>query len=299
MSNWIAASGSIALLLAAPVAATDWDSVGGWDVHEVDATRCVVGRVFDEAGGATFGIIMSVDGDARVFATSPGWTAQTGQKLEARVGLDGAILIAGPSVGLEQNARQGFVTAAGASFVERFSGARQLTVQLGVGGRADTLPLTGSAAGLAQGRRCVDNLREERARPDLRSPIVARRDIPPPPRTSFGSPVRMAVSAPTRPFLPARPAVPRGGKSSWIAADDYPASALRLAQEGAVTVSLAINTNGNVAGCDVVRSSGSAALDDTTCRMIQRRARYRPAIDGGGRPVPGIDRHTVRWTLPD
>lgn len=299
MRRLLAGSASLALLLAAPASATDWDSVGGWDVYEVDATRCVVGRVFPEAGGATFGIIMSVHGDTRVFATSGGWSARTGDKLEARVGLDGAILMAGPATGIEQNDRRGFVTAAGPSFMDRFATAKRLTVQLGVDGRSQTLALAGSAGGLAQGRRCLDNLREERARPGLTAPFAARgAPTSAPPRMS-GASATTAFGTPPRPAVAASPAVPRGARSSWIEADDYPAAALRSAQEGTVTVKLAISSSGGVAGCDILRSSGSSALDETTCRMIQRRARYRPAFDHDGRPVASFDRHTVRWTLPD
>lgn len=301
-----AGTGTLALLLAAaPASATDWDSVGGWDVYEVDATRCVVGRVFAEAGGATFGIIIGIDGDTRVFATNGGWKARTGERIEARVGLDGAILIAGPSVGIEQNDRRGFVTAAGPSFIARFAAAKQLSIQLGVEGRPATLGLTGSAGGLAQGRRCVDNLRDERAQPRAANPVMAQR-APTPSPVGYAAPYRtatpmqrMAFNAPPRRAVAASPAVPQGSRASWIEADDYPAAALRSAQEGTVTVELAIASNGGVAGCGVVRSSGSSALDQTTCRVIQRRARYRPATGFDGRPIASFDRHTVRWTLPD
>jgi protein TonB len=36
----------------------------------------------------------------------------------------------------------------------------------------------------------------------------------------------------------------------------------------------------------VIRSSGDADLDGTTCQLIERRYRYRPALDAEGRPVP-------------
>ena len=62
---------------------------------------------------------------------------------------------------------------------------------------------------------------------------------------------------------------------------------------------LAVNTQGQVAACDVVKSSGSRSLDIETCRTLQRRARYAPATDGGGRAVEGLDQHTVRWQLPE
>lgn len=288
----LAKIGLAALLCSAPAAATDWDSVAGWDVYEIDATRCVVGRVFPQIA-TTFGIIMGLDGGVRVFATAPGWATRAGQRIDAAVQLDGKLLIAGAAVGIEQQRNKGFVTAADAAFLTRFAVARQMTLQAGPSTDAGTVPLTGNAAGLAQGRRCVDALREEaRSRP--LAPAVASRDVP---SRSFGSfnaspQARMSVTATNR-------AVARGSKAEWIEADDYPQAAIRAAEEGSVTVKLAIDARGSVAGCDVLKSSGSQVLDGATCKAIQRRARYKPATDGAGRAIAAVDQHTVRWTLPE
>jgi protein TonB len=42
-----------------------------------------------------------------------------------------------------------------------------------------------------------------------------------------------------------------------------------------------------VTGCRVTRSSGSRALDSTTCRLIEQRFRFRPSRDALGRPSWG------------
>lgn len=295
----LAATGLLALVCASPASATDWDSVAGWDVYELGADRCVVGRVFAEPGAATFGVIIALDGEVRVFATRAGWKARTGETIDASVGLDDTVVIAGPQTGIEQQGRNGFVAAAGASFIDRFATARRLTLQMGASGRPDTLQMGGSAAGLAQGRRCLAGLREERSHAGAAMPPVARRNDAARGGVSMASAGRFASSPASVASRSVSGPIPKGSKTSWIAAEDYPDAALRAAEQGAVTVQLAINSSGGVAGCDVVKSSGSAALDGTTCRMIQRRARYKPATDGGGRPVAGVDRHTVRWTLPD
>jgi len=93
-------------------------------------------------------------------------------------------------------------------------------------------------------------------------------------------------------------AVPRRPRSTWVTAEDYPDAALRAEEQGSVTVKLAIDRSGEVASCDVVRSSGSATLDSATCRTVRRRARYQPAVDGAGQPIAAVDNHTVRWSLP-
>jgi protein TonB len=59
-----------------------------------------------------------------------------------------------------------------------------------------------------------------------------------------------------------------------------------------------VGTDGSVGGCRVTRSSGHAELDETTCRLIEQRFRYRPARDGAGRPVPETVSRTFDWLLP-
>lgn len=67
--------------------------------------------------------------------------------------------------------------------------------------------------------------------------------------------------------------------------------------EGTVEVKFLVWTDGRVRECDVTRSSGYRALDDTTCRLIQQRFRYDPSLDGAGRPVPAwiVEDHT--WVV--
>lgn len=79
---------------------------------------------------------------------------------------------------------------------------------------------------------------------------------------------------------------------------DYPVAAVRARQEGAVDFRLDITPQGRVGGCTIVRSSGSALLDATTCRLIRTRARFIPARDTKGRPAPDTVTGRVRWALP-
>lgn len=69
---------------------------------------------------------------------------------------------------------------------------------------------------------------------------------------------------------------------------DYPAEAGDAGIGGTVSVRYHVEVNGRVTGCAVTRSSGNAALDDTTCRLIEKRFRYDPSRDAGGRPVRSI-----------
>jgi protein TonB len=61
---------------------------------------------------------------------------------------------------------------------------------------------------------------------------------------------------------------------------------------------MSVDPDGRVGRCVIARSSGSAELDATTCRLVRQRYRFDPARDARGRAVPDLvgDRHL--WT-PD
>lgn len=104
-----------------------------------------------------------------------------------------------------------------------------------------------------------------------RSPVVGLRSIPAPGAD--------------------RPVV-RGDRAAWFTSDDYPVEALRRTEEGRVRVRLAVDRRGRARACAIVESSGSAALDEGTCRIFVRRARFEKGHAGS------IDMSAVRWVLP-
>lgn len=85
--------------------------------------------------------------------------------------------------------------------------------------------------------------------------------------------------------------------SGGIGPEDYPRAAVRARAEGVVHLRFVVAANGRVRDCRVTRSSGSAALDATTCRLIERRFRYRPARDAVGRPTAETIRGEHHWVL--
>lgn len=68
---------------------------------------------------------------------------------------------------------------------------------------------------------------------------------------------------------------------------------------GTVVVSYRIRADGAVDRCRVLRSSGFVALDDATCRLIERRFRFEPARDGGGRAIDWEVRTDYTWRPRD
>jgi protein TonB len=66
---------------------------------------------------------------------------------------------------------------------------------------------------------------------------------------------------------------------------DYPPGAGEAGVGGTVSVIYAVETDGRATNCRITRSSGSDELDETTCRLIEQRFRFRPSRDRAGRPV--------------
>jgi protein TonB len=64
-----------------------------------------------------------------------------------------------------------------------------------------------------------------------------------------------------------------------------------------VFVSFVVGPSGRVDSCKITRSSGNRDLDATTCRLIQRRFRYRPARDGSGKAITETVRGEQEWEV--
>ena len=89
----------------------------------------------------------------------------------------------------------------------------------------------------------------------------------------------------------------RGNLTALFEADDYPVEAMRREEQGTVGVDLQIDRHGRVSRCTVSTSSGSDALDRKTCEILQTRARFTPATDLDGRPVPDVYSQRITWRL--
>jgi protein TonB len=135
-------------------------------------------------------------------------------------------------------------------------------------------------------------------------PIPSPMPVPPTPPAVYVAPTPQ-ITPPAPPAPPAPPPVrtvppqrARANLNSYFSADDYPAAALRGEDQGTTSFRLTIGPNGRVTDCAVTGSSGSAALDQATCRILRSRARYTPARDSSGNPSSGVDSGRVTWRLP-
>lgn len=92
-----------------------------------------------------------------------------------------------------------------------------------------------------------------------------------------------------------------GTKAVWqsgtIRDRDYPREASRARASGEVEVRFTIEASGRVTGCRVSRSSGDASLDETTCRLIEQRFRFKPATNAAGANIASQYGWRQSWWL--
>lgn len=92
---------------------------------------------------------------------------------------------------------------------------------------------------------------------------------------------------------------PVGSPADWVRPEDYPVRALFERRVGVVAFRLDIDERGAVAACQVTISSGTPELDEKACSLLTQRARFEPARDERGNPIPSSYRNRVRWQLPN
>ena len=124
-------------------------------------------------------------------------------------------------------------------------------------------------------------------------------DIPP------QQPARALNPLPTTPApppavakTPTNRAAPATSPGTWLSDADYPAEAIRNGWHGTAAFRLTIDNAGRVAHCALTVSSGHAALDDATCRLLTARARFTPARDPSGQAATDTYNGRITWRLP-
>jgi periplasmic protein TonB len=98
--------------------------------------------------------------------------------------------------------------------------------------------------------------------------------------------------------VPAVRAQPLANLASYIGDNDYPRQAMQRNEQGEVGFALDVSPQGRVLHCRVIHSSGSAAIDAATCRIMVSRARFRPARNADGSAVPDTVTNSIGWYLP-
>ena len=84
----------------------------------------------------------------------------------------------------------------------------------------------------------------------------------------------------------------------WFPASEYPSRALIMHQQGDTAYRLTVSPEGKMISCDIAESSGSPNLDNFVCPQLERRARFKPALDEHGKPTTAVYRNRIRWIYP-
>lgn len=90
---------------------------------------------------------------------------------------------------------------------------------------------------------------------------------------------------------------PRSSPGGWLAPNDYPSSMRMRGKQAQVNFRLSVSAEGAPTACEVQSSYNDKTFDDVTCRVLMRRARFSPALDAKGQPVPSFYLNTVRWIM--
>jgi len=112
--------------------------------------------------------------------------------------------------------------------------------------------------------------------------------------------IHLAVStALTLVGMPVLAAASKPAIMKWTSGDDdYPKSAFVHHQEGTTLFSVTVGTDGRARDCMITKSSGSADLDEATCKAVLKRARFTPATDEHGMPIEAPFSSRMNWRFP-
>jgi protein TonB len=135
--------------------------------------------------------------------------------------------------------------------------------------------------------------------------IAETTPLPPAPPPPIPQPVHEVapprIDPPSPPVEKARtvePARARANLASYVSDEDYPANAARNEEQGTTRFRLVVGPDGKVKECTVTGSSGSSALDSTTCKLMRQRAKFTPAKNNRGELTSDTVASAIRWVLP-
>lgn len=261
-------------------AATFSETRGGWEIGGGDDS-CYMAMEYEGPGETLLLFIKYADGQIGSAISNYGWSAEKGVGYPISYVLNGVEFGGAEATGTSGSGRNGFISLFQPDFETHFRRGSTLHVYL-KDERIDQLSLAGTAVALDALNRCLVEVRAEIA-------AIKREQE----RWSH---------LPKDPFAQRKPpseAQPRGNQASWVTPGDYPSAALREGRSGRVGYSLQVGTDGRVTKCAITSSSGHDDLDTATCELLQRRARFAPAIGEDGNPIVGSWTRTVNWTIPN
>jgi len=247
----------------APAYARDWPDAGGWTVVEGN-DFCGMSSEYEGKGDTELLLMVDLDDDVIVSVKNSGWSPVDGQKYDLDFYLNGTSYGGGSAVGDADGYRKGFIAKFGGDFAQDFAGGTSLAIYRG-DTLVDKLSLRGTAAGMAMVRRCLAAVKADRdaaAREKARFAHIA------------DNPFAVEQTDEEKAKFGTKKPEPRSNPATWLSDADYPSRAQREERSGTVRYALDVGATGIVTGCQITKSSGYADLDEATCRLLPRRARF-------------------------
>ena len=254
---------TVALTAVNPAQARDWPDADGWSIGE-GTEYCGMKQEYEGKGDTELLLLLGFDGDVVISVKNSDWSPIDGQKYDLEFYLNGTGYGGGSAVGDADEYKKGFISTFGSNFAQDFAGGSSLAIYRG-DTLVDKLSLRGSAAGMAMVRRCVAALKADRdaaARERARFAHIA------------DNPFAVEQTAEEKAKFGEPKPQPRTSPAAWLSDADYPSRAQREERAGTVGYSLDVAADGRVIGCQITKSSGHADLDEATCRLLPRRARF-------------------------
>lgn len=252
-----------------------WAKVGEWELAPSRVGSCSAYRLYP--GGTHVSISSGPDGNAALSAFNRAWSMRTADPYKMSLVQGGERR----SLAAEANPYShglGVLAESGAGLLAQLAGGGFLEIYHPDGRLLERLDLSEPAPALARLDACISKVATVENFP----PVAAPPPPPPPPGGIRPQPARAPASL-----------------ASLFSSDDYPAAAVQAGEEGAVAFRLTVGKDGRVAACAIVASSGSAALDSTTCQLLSLRARFRAARNSEGQPTEDAVYGRIVWRLPE
>lgn len=273
----------VAALCHAPLAAYEFGQMrAGWAVVGTD-DGCGMTMEFEGPGTTNLTFIKKIDGRLFLGATNSEWSARDGESYNISFGLNGSKYAGASAQGFHSSGQNGFISSFAPGFERDFRAGTGLTIYLD-DTRIDDLSLSGTNAAMDVVNRCLAGLRAE-----LAATAREKRRWSDLPKDPFQKP-----AAPPQPIS----AMPLGNPANWATTNDYPAAALRESRSGKARFKLLVGRDGRPSRCEITETSGHADLDATTCTLVMRRARFRPATDVTGNVAEGWYENVISWAIP-
>ncbi len=90
---------------------------------------------------------------------------------------------------------------------------------------------------------------------------------------------------------------PMNNPGKWMSSKNYPGKMLREGQPGLVQFRLNVDENGQPTDCHIQKTTRHAEFDSEVCGAIMENAKFLPALDAEGKPMPSYYLNSVRFNV--